>query len=211
MSPRTVGLSPARATRAVGLYWGGADLAEVAQRVLDEVLGQGCLLPYTKITGRPVFPVVQWLANSLARRNDSGVGPLTRLSDLSEVLEDPAQSVRIPSPLRILAFISVSPLSSAGRDLAGLRTVCRTIVACPATTSPGRFESAEYDYRGTTIAAPGKDGVRILVGGDRGIRPGSALDPFWIRFRQEQMFSLAVRGGYWPTNESCPAPHHAPR
>jgi hypothetical protein len=211
VSLQTSGISPARATRAVGSYWGSTDIAEVAQRVLDEVLGQGCLLPYTKITGRPVFPVVQWLAHSLSRRNRSGVGPLTSLRTLSQVLDDPTRSVRIPAPLRIIAFISVSPLSSAGRDLAGLRTVCRTIVACPGTTVPGPLAAADYDYRGTTIAAYGEDGVRVIVDGDPGVRPGSGLDPFWLRFRQEQMFSLAVRSGYRPTGESCPAAHQAPR
>ena len=211
MSLQTFGLSPVRATRAVGSYWNGADLAEVAQRVLEEVLDQGCLLPYTKITGRPVFPVVQWLTHSLSRRSSSGVGPLTRLSNLGEVLEDPARSVSIPAPLRILAFISVSRLSSAGQDLAGLRTVSRTIVACPGTAIPSPLVAAEYDYRGTTIAACDENAVRVLVEGDPGVRPGSALDPFWLRYRQEQMFSLAIKGGYWPTSEGWPAFHQAPR
>lgn len=183
-------------TAALDRSWRSpANLHEAARAVAAQVVGIGQMLPLTQFADARVFPIINWRPEALQRRLTSGHGPVL---DLQEVYRQvSACHDGWPTALRMIGFLGVDALAGARRQLAGLRSMGRTVALVPAGASPRRATLMEFDVQGTAVVATSPD-LHVLVGGDPGVRAGSDLSAVWRRFYEEQLFDWAQRAGTLP-------------
>lgn len=177
--------------------WPRNNVQRAAEAVLEEVVGVGCLLPLVQFGGAQVFPIVEWGGGSLAQRTESASAPVLHPSQIHDLLEDPIGIALCPPALSIVGFLGIAPLTNARRELAGLRSLGRTIAMVPRPPSVSRTVLAEFDLQGTAVVSC-LDEIRVLIGGDPGARRGSDMSPIWKRFYEEQLFDWAIRAGAVP-------------
>lgn len=167
-------------------------MAQAAQAVISDVIGFGEMLPLTGFAGARVFPVVDWQWEALSLRFDEAAKPLLDPALVRDVLEDDGWARDYPTVLSVVGFIGVAPLSEARRELAGLRSMGRTVAMTPRRAATSTLTLAEFDLQGTAVVSL-DDELRILVGGDPGIRRGTQMSPVWMRFYEEQLFDWAMK------------------
>ncbi|WBU37355.1 hypothetical protein [Homoserinibacter sp. YIM 151385] len=186
-------------TSTAARRWRSIDLAEAARSVVSNVVGPGETLPLTRFAGALVFPVVEWRSDSLWMRLDRGLSPLLHPAAVGEVLSRSGWCRDYPSVLSMVGFIGVAPLSQAREELAGLRSMGRTVAMTPRWAAASSLALAEFDLQGTAVVSLEEE-LQVLVDGDAGIRRGSAMSPVWRRFYEEQLFDWAMKTDSLPTS-----------
>ena len=167
------------------------DEAEIAaHRVADQLFWSGSVLPYAAFAGARVFPVVAWDFSAVTKRLREDIEPFLSPRAVQDRLSDGTAG---PSPLRMLGFLGIGQLADVRRELAGLRSMGRTVAVTSFRHRPRRMTLAEYDAQGTAVIAASSDGAYVLVGGDSGPRLGSAMAPVWRRYYEEQLFEWGMR------------------
>jgi hypothetical protein len=178
--------------------WRSLDVAEAANAVVSDLIGFGEMLPLACFAEARVFPVVEWHSKSLSVRLEEAAEPLLDPALVRDVLEDDGWAKNYPAVLSIIGFIGVAPLAEARRELAGLRSMGRTIAMTPHGRAMSTLTLAEFDLQGTAVVSL-DDELRILTGGDPGIRRGAQMSSVWMRFYEEQLFDWAL------TTQSLPS------
>jgi hypothetical protein len=172
--------------------WLHHDIHQAAKSVVAQVLSGGYLLPLAQFGGAQVFPIVEWQRAALVQRYEFRSDPVLHPSRVHELLGNRLDASFCPSVLSIVGFLGVAPLSKARKELAGLRSLGRTIAMIPQRSMARNMALAEFDLQGTAVVSC-SDEVRVLVGGDPGIRQGSSMSPIWKRFYEEQLYDWALR------------------
>lgn len=170
--------------------WNPTEAEIAAHRAVDELFCSGSVLPYATFAGARVFPVVAWNFSAVKDRVREGIEPFLSPRAVQDRLCDGTAG---PSPLHMLGFVGIGQLAYGRRELAGLRSMGRTVAVTSFKHRPRRMTLTEYDVQGTTVVAASGDGARVLVGGDSGPRLGSGMAPVWLRFYEEQLFEWGMR------------------
>lgn len=184
-------------TAGLAWRWSSLDISWAAHKVVSEVMGVGALLPLTHFAGARIFPVVQWRSNPLLHRLEQAARPLLDPALVRDVLEDDHRADDCPTVLSIVGFVSVAPLPEAREELAGLRSLGRTLAVIPRRSVASTLTLAEFDLQGTGVVSL-DDELRILVDGEPGIHPGARMSEIWVRFYEEQLFDWAMRSETLP-------------
>ncbi|WP_041368894.1 hypothetical protein [Nakamurella multipartita] len=187
--------------------WRSVDLLEASRRVVSGVIGVGAALPLTRFAGALGFPVVEWRWESLAIRSNQAFECLLNPVQVRDVLADPAWSMSCPPALSVVGFIGVAPLRESRAELAGLRSMGRTVALTPGRSAIPPLTLADFDLQGTAVVSV-EDEVVILVGGDPGVRKGTEMSIVWQRFYEEQLFDWAMRTDSLPALSALPHPMH---
>lgn len=190
-------LRPARWSRAVSRHWRGLDLQAVAISVSAAAGLEGQVLPYTRVDGRPAFPLVLIDEDAAAERLRRSQGPIldrTRLRDYAAAgfVDAPAQAVVLAG------FVTVEPFQASRRHLAGLRTWAPTVAAVPWWRPLDAVAAAECDYYGYRIYLSDGSRTEPLQTALSPHRPAARGRDAWGRLRDEQMFHLALESGRLP-------------
>lgn len=160
-------------------------------------MGFGALLPLTDFAGARIFPVIEWRWESLSQRLEEAARPLLDPVLVRDVLEDDSRAMDCPTVLSIVGFIGVAPLSEARRELAGLRSLGRTVAMTPRRSVASMLTLAEFDLQGTGVVSL-DDELRVLVEGEPGIHRGAQMSEVWTRFYEEQLFDWAMKSEALP-------------
>ncbi|HET9873902.1 MAG TPA: hypothetical protein VFP89_15060 [Propionibacteriaceae bacterium] len=188
---------PARWSRALRQHWQGLDLDQAAGLVADAAGLAGRLLPYTRIDGRPVFPLVTVDREVVVRRIGRRQGPIldrTLLRDFATTGFADAP----PEAVVLSGFVVVEPFVVARRHLVGLRTWAPTVLAVPSRRPLRSFETAECDYHDHQVyLTDGREASALQSGAVRH-EPAQRRADAWRRLRDEQMFQLALESGLLP-------------
>lgn len=186
-------LRPAPWSKSLNRWWRGADLPAVASLVVCEAGLRGQLLPYTRVDGRPAFPVALIDEGLTAQRLRRDQWPILD----RRVLKDHARTGFVEAPpeaVVLTGFVVVEPFRVARQHLAGLRTWAPTVAAVPTWRPLDALAATECDYYGyRVILTDGVDASPLEVEARRSRQP-SRHDP-WRRLRDEQMFQLALECG----------------
>lgn len=178
-------------------HWRGLDLQVVAASVSAAAGLEGQLLPYTRVDGRPAFPLVLVDEDAAAERLRSSQGPIldrTRLRDYAATgfTDAPPQAVVLSG------FVTVEPFPTARRHLAGLRTWAPTVAAVPTWRPLDAVAAAECDYYGHRVYLSDASSATLLEIGTGSHQPARRKPDAWGRLRDEQMFQLALESGLMP-------------
>lgn len=184
-------------SRAVSRHWRGLELQAVATAVSEAAGLEGQVLPYTRVDGRPAFPLVLIDEDAAAERLRKSQGPMldrTQLRDYAAAgfVDAPAQAVVLSG------FVTVEPFPAARRHLAGLRTWASTVAAVPTWRPLDELAGAECDYYGYRVYL--SDGLRaepLEIAASSHLPVVRGRDA-WGRLRNEQMFHLALESGLLP-------------
>lgn len=189
-------LRPAHGSRSLHHWWHGLDLAAVATVVADAAGLHGQLLPYTRVGGRPVFPLAlidEDVATSRLRRDEGPILDRVRLKHYAVT----GFTAAPPEAVVLAGFVTVEPFRLARRHLAGLRTWAPTVAAVPTWRPLDAVNATECDYYGYQIfMTDGESASPLEVATRQGRRPARP-DP-WRRLRDEQMFQFALESGLLP-------------
>ena len=186
-------LRPAPWSKPLTRWWRGADLQAVASLVASEAGLDGRLLPYTRVDGRPAFPVAVINDGLAAQRLQRDQWPILDRG----VLREHASTGFIEAPPEAVAlagFVVVEPFRVARQHLAGLRTWAPTVAAVPAWSPLNALAAAECDYYGYRVVVTDGVDASLLEIEVRPRRQPARHDP-WRRLRDEQMFQLALECG----------------
>lgn len=187
-------LRPADHRRALVRFWRGHDLVDVVSRVQQAAGWSGIVLPYTRVDGRPAFPVVTVDVDAVEQRLQRGEGPVLERARLRDFAAH--QFVGAPPRAVVLAgYVVVDPFSVARCHLAALRTWAPTALAVPAWSPLGAMDVVECDYFGYRVwFSDGRRAWEMDLGSTS--QPASVDEgDAWQRLRDEQMFDLALRTG----------------
>ena len=179
--------------------WPTESRFSAARTVAARLIPGGDVLPYTRRLGTAGYPVVAWDAEALGRRRRSAyAAPVLRLADAARLAHRTHGVQIVPPALRILGFIGASPVDRAARDLAGMRTLTRTILMLSPGVTCSEPTLSEFDAMGITVMSTSSAGSVevVVVAGDPGRRPGTDLHPGWLRLREEQLYDLVLRSGH---------------
>ena len=186
-------LRPAPWSKSLTRWWRGADLPAVVSLVASKAGLRGQLLPYTRVDGRPAFPLAVIDDDLAAQRLQRDQWPILDRG----VLKDHASTGFVEAPPEAVAlagFVVVEPFRVARQHLAGLRTWAPTVAAVPTWRPLDALAAAECDYYGyRVVITDGVDASPLAVE-VRPRRQPSRHDP-WRRLRDEQMFQLALECG----------------
>lgn len=192
MSISTVLRAPRRgsADRA----WGESALRDAAAaRVTTTLLPGAALLPLTTFLDANVYPVVVWDRRSLSARLSRLDGPAASIDAARDLLD-----AGCPTVLRVAAMIGVGAPTPTRRALRPLRSLARTIGMFPRFPRRSPLVAEEFDAQGTALVICDKTSVAVHVGGDAGVRSGSALSPLWRRVYEERLFEWAIESDALP-------------
>lgn len=187
-------LRPARSSATVARHWRGLDLSDVAAVVAAAAKLPGRLLPYTRIDGRPAFPVVRVDKEVVRWRLSSRLGPVLDRS----VLRKHAASGFVDAPpeaVVLSGFVTVEPFAVARRHLVGLGTWAPTVAALPAWRRLDSFTATQCDFYGHRVYRCDGWSASALPAGAATGPPGVGRPDVWSRFRNEQLFQLGLATG----------------
>lgn len=186
-------LRRAQPSRSLHHWWRDLDLTAVATVVADAAGLQGQLLPYTRVDGRPAFPLAVIERDVAAARLRRDEGPILDRVRLKHYAADGFMGAP-PEAVVLTGFVTVEPFRLARRHLAGLRTWAPTVAAVPAWRPLDAVSATECDYYGyQAFLTDGVSASPLEVAARPGRRPARP-DP-WRRLRDEQMFQFALESG----------------
>lgn len=193
----------ARETQQVQNHWGALAPVQAAELVRRDVIRRGSCLPTVWFCDRPVVPVVSWHLEALARRLDAGRGPMLYRSVLADRLSRGRDHLE-PAVLRVEAFITLLPLSSARSALAAASVYAPAVAAVPVPPGAGGWDAFECDYYGFTVAEVTTTGAQTVIEGLRRAKHRSGGIGHQRRLMEEQLFDVAVRTGNLPACDLSP-------
>lgn len=176
--------------------WADVDLTEVAALVHRELIVVGEPLPHVWLGRHEMVPVVDWEPSALRTRLAVGPGPILDRLAIRELARSGFRDGP-PSVLSLVGFIALDALPRARTPLARLSGYGRAVAAVPAGQPLDPVEAAECDYQGIAVASvePDVGEVHAVVPGNPGPAPGSTGRTAALRYREEQMFQVALMSG----------------
>jgi len=190
----------------VDRVWGVASSRDAAAaRVAAAMVPGATVLPLTTFVEASVYPVVVWDRKALTSRLAGLVAPAVTTDRVRTLLED-----QVPSVLRMAAMIGVGAPTRTRRSLRPLRSLSRTIALFPVFPRRSPLIAEECDAQGSALVVCDGGPVQVHVGGDAGVRAGSALSPLWRRVYEERLFAWAIRSDALPF-DSAPVEGFHPR
>lgn len=188
-------LAPLSWNRALGRHWRGQDLLVGVGFSVSRAVGwTGVVLPYVRVDGRPVVPVVEVDPDAVEQRLRREEGPILERARLRDLAEQ--RFATAPPPAVVLTgYVMVEPFAVARHHLAALRTWAPTVLAVPAWAPLSVLAAAECDYFGYRVCV--SDGRRAWETemGATMCSVGTGDVDAWQRLRDEQMFDLALAVG----------------
>jgi hypothetical protein len=174
--------------------WGELGLRDgAAARATTTLLPGAAVLPLTTFLDANVYPVVVWDRRALWLRLSRMDGPAVSTDAVRDLLD-----AGCPTVLRVAAMIGVGAPTPTRRALRPLRSLARTIGMFPAFPRRSPLVAEEFDAQGTALVVCDASSVEVHVGGDAGVRAGSALSPLWRRVYEERLFEWAIRSDALP-------------
>tara|TARA_R100000365_G_C2747920_1_gene78394 strand:+ start:5071 stop:5691 length:621 start_codon:yes stop_codon:yes gene_type:complete len=174
--------------------WGERRVRDAAAAHTTTTLLPGAaVLPLTTFLDANVYPVVVWDRRALSARLSSMDGPAVSTDAVRDLLD-----AGCPTALRVAAMIGVGAPTPTRRALRPLRSLARTIGMFPAFPRRSLLVAEEFDAQGTALVACDESSIEVHVGGDAGVRAGSALSPLWRRVYEERLFEWAIRSDALP-------------
>lgn len=184
--------SPRR--NAADRVWGELGLRDAAAAYATTTLLPGAaVLPLTTFLDANVYPVVVWDRRALSARLIRMDGPAASTDAVRDLLD-----AGCPTVLRVAAMIGVGAPTPTRRALRPLRSLARTIGMFPAFPRRSSLVAEEFDAQGTALVVCSEMSMKVHVGGDAGVRAGSALSPLWRRVYEERLFEWAIRSDALP-------------
>lgn len=194
----------ARETQQVRNHWGDLAPTQAAELVRRDVIQRGSCLPTVWFCDRPVVPVVSWQHDALNRRLDAGLGPMLYRSVLADRLAHGRDHLE-PAVLRMEAFITLLPLSSARSALAAASVYAPAVAAVPVPPGAGGWDVFECDYYGFTVAEVTSTGAQTVIEGLKRAKHRSGGIGHQRRLMEEQLFDVALRTDNLPWQRSAVA------
>lgn len=174
--------------------WGETGVRDAAAAHATTTLLPGAaVLPLTKFLDANVYPVVVWDRRALSARLSSMDGPAVSTDAVRDLLD-----AGCPTALRVAAMIGVGAPTPTRRALRPLRSLARTIGMFPGFPRRSPLVAEEFDAQGTALVVCDESSIDVHVGGDAGVRAGSALSPLWRRVYEERFFEWAIRSDALP-------------
>lgn len=174
--------------------WGEPELRDAAAaRVTTTLMPGAAVLPLTKFLDANVYPVVAWDRRALYSRLSLMDGPAVSTDAVRDLLD-----AGCPTVVRVAAMIGVGAPTPTRRALRPLRSLARTIGMFPAFPRRSPLVAEEFDAQGTALVVCDEARIEVHVGGDAGVRAGSALSPLWRRVYEERLFEWAIRSDALP-------------
>lgn len=180
-------------------HWRSQDPLGAAELVRRDVIGTGTRLPPVWFCDGLVLPVVTWDHEVLHQRLRAGLGPVLYRSVLADRLEHGRDHLE-PRVLRMEAFITLWPLSSARSALAAVSGYASAVAAVPAPPGADGWDVFECDYYGFTVAEVDEACARTLIAGLRRPKHPAGGVPHQRRLMEEQLFDVALRTNTVPTS-----------
>lgn len=178
-------------------HWASISPAQAAEITRRDVVGDGVCLPMVRFCDQAVVPVIRWNRPVLRARLDGNLGPILDRFVLSTRLSNGLDHL-VPAALQMLAFITVTPLTTARSGLAAVSGYSPAIAAVPRPPGADSWEALSCDFYGFTVAEVDASGARIVVPGlGRPKHPRGGV-PHQRRLMEEQLFDVALRANVTP-------------
>lgn len=174
--------------------WGDPEVRDAAAaHAITTLLPGAAVLPLTTFLDANVYPVVVWDRRALSLRLNRMDGPVVSTDAVRDLLD-----AGCPTVLRVTAMIGVGTPTPTRRALRPLRSLARTIGMFPVFPRRSPLIAEEFDAQGTALVVCDETSIEVRVGGDAGVRAGSALSPLWRRVYEERLFEWAIRSDALP-------------
>lgn len=181
-------------------HWETLPADKAAEITRRGVIGAGECLPMVLFCAKPVVPVIGWNAAIACERVEAGVGPVLVREELAARIAAGVDHL-MPAAVRMLGFITVTPLTAARAALAAVSGYAQAIAAVPDPPGADSWQAFACDFYGFTVAAVDPGGARVVVPGlGRAKHPQGGV---WHqrRLMEEQLFDVALRAGLTPWQE----------
>lgn len=189
-------VSPLRHTR----HWETLPADRAAEIARRDVIGAGVCLPMVIFCAKPVVPVIAWNVAIAGERLGAGAGPLLVREELAARIAAGADHL-MPAAVRMLGFITVTPLAPARGALAAVSGYAQAIAAVPDPPGADSWQALACDFYGFTVAAVNRTDARVVVPGlGRAKHPTGGV-AHQRRLMEEQLFDVALRAGLTPRQE----------
>ncbi|MFT3834959.1 MAG: hypothetical protein QM711_16855 [Micropruina sp.] len=181
-------------------HWEAIQADNVAEITRRDVIGAGVCLPMVLFCAKPVVPVIGWNLAIACKRVEAGVGPLLVREELAARIAAGVDHL-VPAAVRMLGFITISPLAAARGALAAVSGYAQAIAAVPDPPGADSWQALDCDFYGFTVAAVDPGGARVVVPGLGWAKHPRGGVGHQRRLMEEQLFDVALRAGLTPGQE----------